>query len=254
MVKRYPDLERGESASETGRTHIPPRLFKEAVHLNRMKDQIIAILNDSNPFNKKSKAEELKTLLDKYVPGVEAMRTRLKKYDKTYKELTEENAELRRLAKKAEAAQARTAEELQAFREKTSLDRYLLQSYLADELEAHRTAKQVRKQRRRAALENAFRRRVESKLEILANIAQALEKTRAALDDGIDEPGEQELAKHREELDALIAAVRQREAQVRTRSIQRYETALRVLRANPSAKAKAELGEAFDSLRKLLEK
>jgi len=29
---------------------------------------------------------------------------------------------------------------------------------------------------------------------------------------------------------------------------------LRVLRANPSAKAKAELGEAFDSLRKLLEK
>ena len=94
MVGKYPDLERGESVSETGRTHIPPRLFKEAVHLNRMKDQIMAILNDSNPFNKKSKAEELEALLDKYIPGVEAMRTKLKKYDKTYKELTEENAEL----------------------------------------------------------------------------------------------------------------------------------------------------------------
>ena len=94
MVGKYPDLERGESASETGRTHIPPRLFKEAVHLNRMKDQIMAVLNDSNPFNKKSKAEELETLLDKYVPGVEVMRTKLKKYDKTYKELTAENAEL----------------------------------------------------------------------------------------------------------------------------------------------------------------
>ena len=94
MVKKYPDLERGESASETGRTHIPPRLFKEAVHLNRMKDQIMAILNESNPFNKKSKTEELETLLDKYIPGVEVMRTKLKKYDKTYKELTEENAEL----------------------------------------------------------------------------------------------------------------------------------------------------------------
>ena len=94
MVGKYPDLERGESASETGRTHIPPRLFKEAVHLNRMKDQIMAILNDSNPFNKKSKVEELETLLDKYVPGVETMRTKLKKYDKTYKELTAENAEL----------------------------------------------------------------------------------------------------------------------------------------------------------------
>ena len=94
MVKKYPDLERGESASETGRTHIPPRLFKEAVHLNRMKDQIMAILNDSNPFNKKVKAEELEALLDKYIPGVEVMRTKLKKYDKTYKELTAENAEL----------------------------------------------------------------------------------------------------------------------------------------------------------------
>ena len=94
MVGKYPDLERGESASETGRTHIPPRLFKEAVHLNRMKDQIMAVLNDSNPFNKKSKVEELETLLDKYVPGVEAMRTKLKKYDETYKELTAENAEL----------------------------------------------------------------------------------------------------------------------------------------------------------------
>ena len=167
--------------------------------------------------------------------------------------LTEENAELRRLAEKAEAAQARTAEELKAFREKTSLDKYLLQSYLSDELEAHRAATQVRKQRRREAMENAFRRRVESKLEVLANIAQALEKTRAALDDGIDEPGEKELAKHREELDGLIAAVRQKEEQVRTRSIQRYEATLRILRANPTAKAKEELGEALASLRKLLE-
>ena len=94
MVKKYPDLERGESASETGRTHIPPRLFKEAVHLNRMKDQIMAILNDSNPFNKKAKAEELEALLDKYIPGVEVMRTKLKKYDKTYTELINENATL----------------------------------------------------------------------------------------------------------------------------------------------------------------
>ena len=167
--------------------------------------------------------------------------------------LTEENEELRKLAQKAEAAQARTEEELRAFREKTSLDKYLLQTYLADELEAHRTAKRVRRQRRREMVENAFRRRVESKLEVLSNIAQALEKTRAALDDGIDEPGEKALAQHREELDALIAAVRQKETQVRTRSIQRYEATLRILRANPTAKAKEELGEALASLRKLLE-
>ena len=33
MVKKYPDLERGESASQTGRDHIPPRVFKETVVL-----------------------------------------------------------------------------------------------------------------------------------------------------------------------------------------------------------------------------
>ena len=167
--------------------------------------------------------------------------------------LTEENAELRRLAEKAEAAQAHTAEELKAFREKTSLDKYLLQSYLSDELEAHRAAKQARRKRRREAVESAFRRRVEGKLDILSTIAQSLEKARAALDDGIDEPGEKALAQHREELDTLIAAVRQKETQVRTRSIQRYVATLRILRANPTAKAKEELGEALASLRKLLE-
>ena len=94
MVKKYPDLERGESASETGRDHIPPRLFKEAVHLNRMKEQIMAILNDTNPFNKKAKAEELEALLGKYVPGAEALRTKLRKYDKAYKALSDENSAL----------------------------------------------------------------------------------------------------------------------------------------------------------------
>ena len=94
MVKKYPDLERGESASETGRTHIPPRLFKEAVHLNRMKEQILQILNDTTLFNKKAKTEELELLLGKYTPSVEAMRAKLKKYDKLYKELSAENGTL----------------------------------------------------------------------------------------------------------------------------------------------------------------
>ena len=83
-----------ESASLTGRDHIPPRLFKEAVHLNRMKEQIMAILNDSNPFNKKAKLDELEALLGKYVPGAEALRTKLRKYDAAYKALTAENAAL----------------------------------------------------------------------------------------------------------------------------------------------------------------
>lgn len=92
MVKKYPDLERGESASQTGRDHIPPRVFKEAVHLNRLKEQIMAILNDTNPFNKKAKLDELEALLDKYIPGAEALRTKLKKYDAAYRAMAAENA------------------------------------------------------------------------------------------------------------------------------------------------------------------
>lgn len=108
MVKKYPDLERGESASQTGRTHITPRLFKEAVHLNRLKEQIVAIVSDTNLLNKKTKIEELEVLLDKYIPGVEAMRTKLKKYDKAYKELSAENAELeKKLDKSKESVQKR---------------------------------------------------------------------------------------------------------------------------------------------------
>ena len=94
MVKKYPDLERGESAGETGRDHIPPRVFKEAVHLNRMKEQILKLMTDTNLLNKKSKMEELETLLDKYVPATEALRTKLRKYDKAYKALSDENSAL----------------------------------------------------------------------------------------------------------------------------------------------------------------
>ena len=94
MVKKYPDMERGESASVTGRTHIPPSLFKEAVHLNRMKEQIMTLMADTNIINKKTKTEELEALLERYIPGVEVLRTKLKKYDKAYKELTEEVSEL----------------------------------------------------------------------------------------------------------------------------------------------------------------
>ncbi len=94
MVKKYPNLERGESASETGRDHIPPRLFKEAAHLNRQRDAILALLDDINVFNAKSKRDQISELIEKYIPNAEKMQTQMKKYDKVYKDLSAENARL----------------------------------------------------------------------------------------------------------------------------------------------------------------
>jgi hypothetical protein len=96
MVRRWPDLERGESASETGRTHIPPRLFKEAAHLNRQRDMLMKLLGEVNPLNAKKKSAEIEALLERYIPGVERMQTQMRKYDTAYKALQAENAELKK--------------------------------------------------------------------------------------------------------------------------------------------------------------
>ena len=94
MVKKYPDFERGESASEIGRTHIPPRLFKEAVHLNRQKDKITQLLSEITHLNAKKKSAEIDTILTDYIPSVEKLMTRMKKAGSSVKELKKEIAAL----------------------------------------------------------------------------------------------------------------------------------------------------------------
>lgn len=94
MSQRYPQLERGESASETGRTHIPTRLFKEMVRLNSMRDKLMELLTEVTPFNKGKKVAEIESLLKRYIPGMEQMRTKLKKYDGAFKEMKQEKEAL----------------------------------------------------------------------------------------------------------------------------------------------------------------
>ncbi len=52
MVKQYPELERGESASQTGREHIPPRIFKEMTQLTKQKEQLDALLMGNHPLQR----------------------------------------------------------------------------------------------------------------------------------------------------------------------------------------------------------
>ena len=113
MVKKYPDMERGESASETGREHIPPRLFKQAVKLNKQREMLMNLLTEINPLNAKKKVAEIEALLDEYIPGVEQMKTKMKKYDAAYKTL---KTEITELEKKLDDSKESTLKKLEVSR------------------------------------------------------------------------------------------------------------------------------------------
>ncbi len=95
MVKKFPDLERGESASLTGRDHIPSRVFKEMTRLTKQKAKLEELLAGIGAFNAKSRAVEIAALLDQYIPAVEQMHSTLKKYQVAFTETTVENKKLK---------------------------------------------------------------------------------------------------------------------------------------------------------------
>lgn len=110
MVKKYPDFERGESASETGRTHIPPRLFKQAARLNRQKEKLVQLLSELTPLNAKKKAAEIAAILEDYIPGVEELMTKMKKANRAAKEL---RGELSQIKKELDGSKASVLRQLE---------------------------------------------------------------------------------------------------------------------------------------------
>ena len=95
MVKKYPDLERGESASETGRDHIPPRVFKEMARLTKQAERLDMLLSDVKLSNYKERTAQVMAFLDKYIPDVAAMETQMKKYHKCFTTAEAEKAVLK---------------------------------------------------------------------------------------------------------------------------------------------------------------
>ena len=85
IVKKYPDLERGESASETGRDHIPTRVFKQMARLNKQHDKLAELLSDMKFTNYKERSAQIAAFLEKYIPDVAAMETQMNKYEKFFK-------------------------------------------------------------------------------------------------------------------------------------------------------------------------
>lgn len=110
MVKKYPDFERGESVSLTGRTHIPPRLFKQAARLTRQKDKLMQLISEMNALNAKAKSKEIAALLDEYIPGVEELMTKLKKNSLVAREMRGEIADLKKTVDRNKASTLRQLE------------------------------------------------------------------------------------------------------------------------------------------------
>lgn len=97
MVKKFPNLERGISASETGRNHIPPRIFKEMTRLTKQMEKLDAMLSDVKFTNYKERTAQIADFLEKYIPDVAAMDTQMKKYEKCF---TTSESEKKALKKK----------------------------------------------------------------------------------------------------------------------------------------------------------
>ena len=159
--------------------------------------------------------------------------------------LTEENEDLRRLARRAEVAAAFAEDDLRRFRERTEIDKYILEAYLTSELEARKG----RSLRRKELLEESIRRRVEAKLSALDAIAETLEKCRDSAEDFADLTADA-LEKRKADLSEALERVRDRQVIIRQRTTRVYHKTARILRRNPSAMAK-DFREALEILKHL---
>ena len=163
--------------------------------------------------------------------------------------LTEENEDLRRLAKRAEVISAFAEDDLRRFHERTEVELLLRQERWNTTLRQLQENHVKRTRQRQAMLEESLRRRTHAKLTALANIQEVLEAYQDRLEAAKDLTAEA-LDARRAEVEQLLERLRNRQDALRTRTAKRYRQSLRILRGNPSASAKA-FSEALESLRKL---
>ena len=123
--------------------------------------------------------------------------------------LTEENEDLRRLAKRVEVISAFAEEDLRRFRERTEVERLLRQERWEDTRRQIQEAYAKGARRRQAQLEESLRRRTDAKLTALANIQEALEAYRDRLAAARDLT-EESLEARRAEVQQLLDRLRDR--------------------------------------------
>ena len=146
-------------------------------------------------------------------------------------QLTNENEDLRRFAQRAEVISAFAEDDLRQFQERTHLR--------LTELE----------DRQKVALTQRLNGYREKTLQVQQAVCDALETCRARLEARV-ELTEAARAQHKAEIDEALERLRDHAAHIRTRDDEKYRSALRILRGNPTASTQ-KYKEALDTLRKL---
>ena len=148
--------------------------------------------------------------------------------------LTEEHEDLRKLARRAEIVSAFAEDDLRQFRNRTELNRVLMETYVKDgidtQIEKINTLKINRKERIQRRIENA----IDIKLDILENIAAELKKRQNEQSD----------------FDKAMEMIQDYRTSLKGRKADTYKHAYRIIRANPSVHAE-QFKEAMDMLKKL---
>ena len=89
MHERWNELERGKSAQETKRKHIPTWLFKMADNLDYLYNQLLKSIEKINIIGMKKHKEDAVTLLSEFVPKARKFSAKVNSYNDYINELEE---------------------------------------------------------------------------------------------------------------------------------------------------------------------
>lgn len=89
MHERWNELERGKSAQETKRKHIPTWLFKLADNLDNLYNQLLKKIENINMIGMKKNKEEAINMLSEFLPKAEKFSTKVNSYKDYINELEE---------------------------------------------------------------------------------------------------------------------------------------------------------------------
>ena len=119
MVQQYPDLVRGESSQITGRTYVPPQLFKCAKRLHKQEKKIMSAIQNIGVLNAKQSKAEAESLIARYMTDRADLLSKLAVYDETMRQQREEIARLekeRRISTADRLAMAKQQQEYEALK------------------------------------------------------------------------------------------------------------------------------------------